>query len=199
MDDLVAYLNEKQRNTYGTKMLTLKFIRSSVDHLTNSWIVNSHVKRFTPRNIGCRGLYFDLTQLLDVLVQQCGYTMHLQVASSEFLTTMCLNFQNGPNQTYGPINTKKLYLLNLWENTLVKDNPCKDDFANIHKQYTTLSRNGKWDFANVRVQVSRSGSQVCGNTQASRMYLHLTQYQFDSPEQEAEFAKYRGHVVRISL
>lgn len=86
-----------------------------------------------------------LTKLLDVLVQECGYPMQMQVASNMFVTifTECFRYTM-TTSSLNPFMLKLLSLLNLWELTLVQNNPYKEDFSNIHKKHSAMDANGRW-------------------------------------------------------
>lgn len=83
-----------------------------------------------------------LTKLLDVLVQECGYPMHLQVTSNEFLKRFIPRRPEGTD-TYDRVGAKKLYLLNLWDQTLAQHSEYRNDFTSIRKRCMTMKLNGE--------------------------------------------------------
>ena len=86
---------------------------------------------FTPRQ-----------QLIDALVKNCGYPMHLQVATKDFLNELVRRFPERPPAFPPPPMNKILELIHEWKNTICVHSKHKEDLTNIRDMHRLLGYKG---------------------------------------------------------
>jgi ADP-ribosylation factor-binding protein GGA len=86
--------------------------------------------------------------LLDTLVQSCGYPIHLQIATKEFLNELVRRFPERPPPFPGPVMQRVLDLIHGWNEGICVDSRWKDDLKNIRDMHHLLILKG-YRFRNV--------------------------------------------------
>ncbi|UZJ56883.1 hypothetical protein CBS101457_006203 [Exobasidium rhododendri] len=87
-------------------------------------------------------------QLLDILVKNCGYPFHLQIATKEFLNELVKRFPERPPVFPSPIQTKILELIQEWKVTICMTSKHREDLAHIRDMHRLLGYKG-YRFPNV--------------------------------------------------
>lgn len=82
------------------------------------------------------------TVLLDYLVKNCGYPVHLQVSRKEFLNELVRRFPERPPPAYSRAQRDVLRLINEWVHTICKTSRNKDDLVYIKDMYRLLRSKG---------------------------------------------------------
>ncbi|KAG8836193.1 hypothetical protein FRC17_009536 [Serendipita sp. 399] len=80
--------------------------------------------------------------LLDSLVQSCGYPIHLQVATKEFLNELVRRFPERPPPFPGPVMQRILELIHSWKEGICTQSRWKEDLGNIRDMHRLLSFKG---------------------------------------------------------
>lgn len=84
-----------------------------------------------------------ICQLLDVLVKNCGYPMHLQIATKDFLNELVRRFPERPPAFPPPPMNRILELIHEWKNTICVSSKHKEDLSNIRDMHRLLGYKGK--------------------------------------------------------
>jgi hypothetical protein len=87
-----------------------------------------------------RGIIF---QLLDILVKNCGYPLHLQISTKEFLNELVRRFPEKPPVFPPPPMQKILELIHEWKLTICVTSKHKEDLVHIRDMHRLLSYKGK--------------------------------------------------------
>lgn len=118
--DIADYINEKQGGTsYDACNAIVKLINSSDTHTA----------------------VFALA-LLDVLVKNCGYPIHLQISRKEFLNQLVRRFPENPPLRYSKVQKLILTAIEEWYQTLCKHAAYKDDLNYIRDMRRLLKYKG---------------------------------------------------------
>lgn len=80
--------------------------------------------------------------LIDSLVQSCGYPVHLQVATKEFLNELVRRFPERPPPFPGPVMQRILELIHSWKEGICSNSRWKEDLGNIRDMHRLLSFKG---------------------------------------------------------
>jgi VHS domain len=80
--------------------------------------------------------------LIDSLVQSCGYPVHLQVATKEFLNELVRRFPERPPPFPGPVMQRILELIHSWKEGICVTSRWKEDLGNIRDMHRLLSFKG---------------------------------------------------------
>lgn len=80
--------------------------------------------------------------LLDTLIQSCGYPLHLQVATKEFLNELVRRFPERPPPFPGPVMSRILDLIHGWKEGICADSRWKEDLGNIRDMHRLLTLKG---------------------------------------------------------
>ncbi|EPQ31790.1 uncharacterized protein PFL1_01122 [Pseudozyma flocculosa PF-1] len=124
--ELADYVNQKKANTPREAAIeTVRKINSRNPH------------------VGMLGL-----SLLDILVKNCGYPFHLQIATKEFLNELVKRFPERPSPFPSPVQTKILELIHEWKLTLCVTSKHKEDLVHIRDMHRLLSYKG-YRFPNI--------------------------------------------------
>ncbi|SNX82382.1 related to GGA2 - Arf-binding protein [Melanopsichium pennsylvanicum] len=124
--ELADYVNQKKANTPREAAFeTVRKINSRNPH------------------VGMLGL-----ALLDILVKNCGYPLHLQVATKEFLNEMVKRFPERPPVFPSPVQSKILELIHEWKLTLCVTSKHREDLVHIRDMHRLLTYKG-YRFPNV--------------------------------------------------
>lgn len=87
--------------------------------------------------------------LLDYLVKNCGYPVHLQISRKEFLNELVKRFPERPPPAYSRVQRLILGSLAEWVQTICKTSRYKDDLTYIKDMYRLLRSKG-YDFPAVK-------------------------------------------------
>lgn len=87
--------------------------------------------------------------LLDYLVKNCGYPVHLQISRKEFLNELVKRFPERPPPAYSRVQRLILGTLAEWVQTICKTARYKDDLTYIKDMYRLLRSKG-YDFPAVK-------------------------------------------------
>ncbi|CDW96880.1 hypothetical protein [Sporisorium scitamineum] len=124
--ELADYVNQKKANTPREAAFeTVRKINSRNPH------------------VGMLGL-----ALLDILVKNCGYPLHLQIATKEFLNEMVKRFPERPPVFPSPVQSKILELIHEWKLTLCVTSKHREDLVHIRDMHRLLTYKG-YRFPNV--------------------------------------------------
>lgn len=107
--------------------------------------------------------------LIDSLIQSCGYAVHLQVATKEFLNELVRRFPERPPPFPGPVMQRILELINGWKEGICTSSRWKEDLGNIRDMHRLLSFKGSVNES----QKSRNSLTICQDTD-SEIYLEGT-------------------------
>ncbi|OXM79640.1 VHS domain-containing protein [Cryptococcus neoformans Bt63] len=80
--------------------------------------------------------------VLDYLVKNCGYPIHLQISTKEFLNELVRRFPERPPMVIGRVMGKILDLIHEWKNTLCVTSKYKEDLVHIRDMHRLLSYKG---------------------------------------------------------
>ncbi|KAK9895112.1 VHS-domain-containing protein [Cystobasidium minutum MCA 4210] len=80
--------------------------------------------------------------LLDTLVKNCGYPMHLQIATKDFLNELVRRFPERPPAFPPPPMNRILELIHEWKNTICVNSKHKEDLTNIRDMHRLLGYKG---------------------------------------------------------
>lgn len=80
--------------------------------------------------------------LLDVLVKNCGYPLHLQISRKEFLNELVKRFPEHPPLRYSKVQRLVLTAIEEWYQTICKHAPYKDDLGFIRDMHRLLKYKG---------------------------------------------------------
>lgn len=87
--------------------------------------------------------------LLDFLVKNCGYPVHLQISRKEFLNELVKRFPERPPPAYSRTQRLILGTISEWVHTICKTSRYKDDLTYIKDMYRLLKSKG-YDFPAVK-------------------------------------------------
>ncbi|EIW65480.1 hypothetical protein TREMEDRAFT_72591 [Tremella mesenterica DSM 1558] len=79
---------------------------------------------------------------LDCLVKNCGYPVHLQISTKEFLNELVRRFPERPPMVTGRVMARILELIHEWKNTLCVHSKYKEDLVHIRDMHRLLSYKG---------------------------------------------------------
>ncbi|KAL9936328.1 hypothetical protein V8E36_004396 [Tilletia maclaganii] len=107
------------------------------------------VRRINSRNpnISMLGLH-----LLDILVKNCGYPFHLQIATKEFLNELVKRFPERPPPFPSPAMRRILELIHEWKLTICVTSKHKEDLVHIRDMHRLLTYKG-YRFPNIDSRV----------------------------------------------
>ncbi|TXT11106.1 hypothetical protein VHUM_01857 [Vanrija humicola] len=80
--------------------------------------------------------------VLDHLVKNCGYPIHLQISTKDFLNELVRRFPERPPMVTGRVMGRILELIHEWKNTLCVTSKYKDDLVHIRDMHRLLSYKG---------------------------------------------------------
>lgn len=80
--------------------------------------------------------------LLDVLVKNCGYPLHLQISRKEFLNELVKRFPEHPPMRYSKVQRLVLTAIEEWYQTICKQAPYKEDLGYIRDMHRLLKYKG---------------------------------------------------------
>ena len=80
--------------------------------------------------------------LLDVLVKNCGYSIHLQISRKEFLNHLVKRFPEQPPLRYSKVQQMILEAIEEWYQTICKHASYKDDLQYISDMHKLLKYKG---------------------------------------------------------
>ena len=80
--------------------------------------------------------------LLDILVKNCGFLMHLQIATKEFLNELVRRFPERPPMHPGPVMTRILEMIHEWRQTICVTSKHKEDLVHIRDMHRLLMYKG---------------------------------------------------------
>lgn len=80
--------------------------------------------------------------LLDILVKNCGYPMHLQISTKEFLNELVRRFPERPPALAPPPMAKILSLIHEWKSTICVTSKHKEDLVHVRDMHRLLSYKG---------------------------------------------------------
>ncbi|EJS42228.1 gga1p [Saccharomyces arboricola H-6] len=80
--------------------------------------------------------------LLDVLVKNCGYPIHLQISRKEFLNDLVKRFPEQPPLRYSKVQQLILEAIEEWYQTICKHASYKDDLQYINDMHKLLKYKG---------------------------------------------------------
>ncbi|TKY85118.1 hypothetical protein EX895_006198 [Sporisorium graminicola] len=124
--ELADYVNQKKANTPREAAFeTVRKVNSRNPH------------------VGMLGL-----ALLDILVKNCGYPLHLQIATKEFLNEMVKRFPERPPMFPSPVQSKILELIHEWKLTLCVTSKHREDLVHVRDMHRLLTYKG-YRFPNV--------------------------------------------------
>lgn len=86
--------------------------------------------------------------LLDMLVKNCGYPFHLQIATKEFLNELVRRFPERPPPRPSRVQFRILELLEQWKQTLCTTSRYKDDMGYVRDMHRLLHYKG-YDFPQI--------------------------------------------------
>lgn len=86
--------------------------------------------------------------LLDMLVKNCGYPFHLQIATKEFLNELVRRFPERPPPQPSRVQFRILELLEQWKQTLCTTSRYKDDMGFVRDMHRLLHYKG-YDFPQI--------------------------------------------------
>lgn len=118
--ELADYINTKRANTAREAAFEI------VEH------VNSRIP-----HVGMLALH-----LLDILVKNCGFLMHLQVATKEFLNELVRRFPERPPMHPSPVMTRILEMIHEWRQTICVTSKHKEDLVHIRDMHRLLMYKG---------------------------------------------------------
>jgi ADP-ribosylation factor-binding protein GGA len=98
--------------------------------------------------------------LLDTLVQSCGYPLHLQIATKDFLNELVRRFPERPPPFPGPVMSRILDLIHGWKEGICADSRWKDDLGNIRDMHRLLTFKG-YRFRELSRHSIPENSMVC--------------------------------------
>ncbi|WFD27132.1 ARF-binding protein [Malassezia nana] len=118
--ELADYINTKRANTAREAAFEI------VEH------VNSRIP-----HVGLLALH-----LLDILVKNCGFPMHLQIATKEFLNELVRRFPERPPMHPSPVMTRILEMIHEWRQTICVTSKHKEDLVHIRDMHRLLMYKG---------------------------------------------------------
>lgn len=80
--------------------------------------------------------------LLDVLVKNCGYPLHLQISRKEFLNELVKRFPEHPPMRYSKVQRLVLTAIEEWYQTICKHSSYKEDMGYIRDMHRLLKYKG---------------------------------------------------------
>ena len=102
-------------------------------------------------------------QLLDTLVKNCGYPMHLQIATKDFLNELVRRFPERPPAFPPPPMNKILELIHEWKNTICMSSKYREDLTNIRDMHRLLGyKGGQHDLCCLDIELMTVDPQATG-------------------------------------
>ncbi|KIM86588.1 hypothetical protein PILCRDRAFT_815824 [Piloderma croceum F 1598] len=123
--------------------------------------------------------------LLDTLVQSCGYPLHLQISTKEFLNELVRRFPERPPPFPGPVMSRILDLIHDWREGICASSRWKDDLANIRDMHRLLTFKG---YRFREVPSRRDNLEVASNIKSAE--------ELESEDREAQSAKLQELIRR---
>ncbi len=80
--------------------------------------------------------------LLDMMMINCGYPVHLAVSKRDFLNKLVYRFPPSPSFRLDKAHEHVLYLIQKWSMSLCEHSPHKLDFGNIRLMHSLLRSRG---------------------------------------------------------
>jgi hypothetical protein len=80
--------------------------------------------------------------LLDILVKNCGYPMHLQIATKDFLNELVRRFPERPPVYPSVVQMKILEMIHEWRQTICTTSRHKEDLVHIRDMHRLLTYKG---------------------------------------------------------
>ncbi|CCH58449.1 hypothetical protein TBLA_0A06570 [Henningerozyma blattae CBS 6284] len=118
--DVADYINDKQGANARDAVMAIGKLINNQDHQTAILALS----------------------LLDVLVKNCGYPIHLQISRKDFLNLMVQKFPEFPPSQLNLVQHFILKTLEEWYQTLCKHTTYKDDLLNIQDMHSLLYSKG---------------------------------------------------------
>lgn len=118
--DIADYINEKQGATARDACITLVELINSRNQHTSIFAIS----------------------LLDVLVKNCGYPVHLQISRKEFLNELVRRFPEHPSMRYSRVQKLVLTAIEEWYQTIAKHGENKQDMGYIRDMHRLLKFKG---------------------------------------------------------
>lgn len=118
--DVADYINEKQGPTPRDAVIAIVKLINSRD---------THTAVFA-------------LALLDVLVKNCGYPLHLQISRKEFLNELVKRFPEHPPMRYSKVQRLVLTAIEEWYQTICKHASYKEDMGYIRDMHRLLKYKG---------------------------------------------------------
>lgn len=118
--DISDYINEKQGATSRDAVITLVKLINNRDTRTAILAL----------------------ALLDVLVKNCGYPVHLQISRKEFLNELVKRFPEQPPLRYSKVQKLILTAIEEWYQTICKHSNYKEDLGYIRDMHRLLKYKG---------------------------------------------------------
>lgn len=125
-------------------------------------------------------------QLLDILVKNCGYPMHLQIATKEFLNELVRRFPERPPVYPSVVQMKILEMIHEWRQTICTTSRHKEDLVHIRDMHRLLTYKG------YRFPKLNAGSAAMLNQDRSLM----SPEELEEEEQTAQSAKLQELIRR---
>jgi len=151
--ELAELINTKKANTYVCPLWTLA-AEQNADVCALSCIpmavkFDAHnspreAAMATVRMVNHRNPHVSILALalIDSLAQSCGYPIHLQVATKEFLNELVRRFPERPPPFPGPVMQRILELIHSWKEGICVTSRWKEDLGNIRDMHRLLSFKG---------------------------------------------------------
>lgn len=118
--DVVDFINEKQGSTPRDAIVAIgKLINNRDPHIALLSL-----------------------SLLDILVKNCGYPIHLQISTKEFLNNLVRVFPEFPPHSYSLLERNILKMIEEWYRTLCVTAAYKEDLYNIRDIHSLLYQKG---------------------------------------------------------
>ncbi|EDO18113.1 hypothetical protein Kpol_1031p17 [Vanderwaltozyma polyspora DSM 70294] len=118
--DVADYINEKQGASSRDAVITIARLINTRD---------THTAVFA-------------LALLDVLVKNCGYPVHLQISRKEFLNELVKRFPEHPPMRYSKVQRLVLTAIEEWYQTICKHATYKEDMGFIRDMHRLLKYKG---------------------------------------------------------
>jgi len=118
--EFADYINTKRANTAREAAFEIvEYVNSRIPH------------------VGMLALH-----LLDILVKNCGFLMHLQIATKEFLNELVRRFPERPPMHPSPVMTRILEMIHEWRQTICVTSKYKEDLVHIRDMHRLLMYKG---------------------------------------------------------
>jgi ADP-ribosylation factor-binding protein GGA len=137
--EIAEYINKKKANRYITSLTYLRRLANLSRRHSPREAAMLIVQAVNHRNPHVSLLALGL---LDTLVQMCGYPLHLQISTKEFLNELVRRFPERPPPFPGPVMTRILELIHGWKEGICVESRWRDDLGNIRDMHRLLSFKG---------------------------------------------------------